>query len=173
MESLEESPYKVLGVEQDASQEEIVEAYRLLAKKHHPDQGGTTQEFRRIQKAYERIRSPTVSTIAESWATEQTERTEPQPQSQEKNTADDPSTERKWDREFLPPYIDELYQFGQVLVYSYFLLMVIGNIRPRFLGDFLFTLRRYWYIQLIIMVPTILFVFSVSLTIYFRNKDEF
>ncbi len=48
--------YKVLGVEPDASQDEIRKAYRRLAKEHHPDrQGGSKaaeERFKEIAEAY-------------------------------------------------------------------------------------------------------------------------
>lgn len=45
--------YKVLGVERDATQEEIKKEYRSLAKEHHPDKGGDTSKFQDIALAYE------------------------------------------------------------------------------------------------------------------------
>lgn len=42
----------VLGVAQNAGQEEIKEAYRSAAKKHHPDVGGDLELFRAINEAY-------------------------------------------------------------------------------------------------------------------------
>jgi len=44
--------YATLGVTEDASQEEIKRAFRKLAGQHHPDKGGDTAEFQRIQEAY-------------------------------------------------------------------------------------------------------------------------
>lgn len=51
------NPYEVLGVEQGAGEEEVKEAYRDLAKEHHPDRGGDEEKFKEIQEAYEQITS--------------------------------------------------------------------------------------------------------------------
>ena len=44
--------YQVLGIERTATQEEIKAAYRSLANKHHPDKGGDTELFQKINEAY-------------------------------------------------------------------------------------------------------------------------
>jgi curved DNA-binding protein len=44
--------YVTLGVEESASPDEIKRAYRKLAGQHHPDKGGDTAAFQRIQEAY-------------------------------------------------------------------------------------------------------------------------
>ena len=58
-------PFEVLGIEKDASNEEIKEAYRKMANKYHPDRvvhlGEEFQEiaekrFKEIQKAYEMLK---------------------------------------------------------------------------------------------------------------------
>lgn len=52
----EENYYEVLGVEEDASGQDIKQSFRHLAKKFHPDlnnQSGSEEIFKLIQKAYE------------------------------------------------------------------------------------------------------------------------
>ena len=50
--------YQTLGVSKTATQEEIKLAYRKLASKNHPDRGGDTATFQKIQAAYDNIGDP-------------------------------------------------------------------------------------------------------------------
>ena len=45
--------YDVLGVKKDASADDIKKAFRRLARKHHPDAGGSEEKFKEINEAYE------------------------------------------------------------------------------------------------------------------------
>jgi hypothetical protein len=45
--------WEVLGVAQTASELEIRNAYRALARVHHPDAGGDPAEFQRLRRAYD------------------------------------------------------------------------------------------------------------------------
>lgn len=47
--------YSTLGVSENASQDEIKQAYRKLANKHHPDKGGDQALFKNISAAYDVI----------------------------------------------------------------------------------------------------------------------
>lgn len=47
-----------LGVDADASPDDINKAFRGLAKEHHPDVGGETETFQRILEAREILTSP-------------------------------------------------------------------------------------------------------------------
>ncbi len=57
-----DDPYKVLGVSPNASDEEIKQAYRRLAKQYHPDRNPGDQEAARkmqeVNAAYEQIKNP-------------------------------------------------------------------------------------------------------------------
>jgi len=50
--------YTVLGLKPTCSPEEITQAYRRLAKEHHPDQGGNVTRFHEISEAYEVLKDP-------------------------------------------------------------------------------------------------------------------
>lgn len=50
--------YNSLGVEPDATPEQIKQAYRDKAKNHHPDKGGDPVEFAPIAHAYEVLKDP-------------------------------------------------------------------------------------------------------------------
>ncbi len=53
--------YKVIGVAEDASADEIKKAYRKLARQHHPDLSkdeGATERFKELGEAYEVLKDP-------------------------------------------------------------------------------------------------------------------
>lgn len=47
--------WEVLGLTINATKEQAKEAYRILAKKHHPDAGGDAELFRRINEAWQEV----------------------------------------------------------------------------------------------------------------------
>ena len=52
------TPLEILGLSDHATPEEIKQAFRRLAAKHHPDRGGSAQEFARVRRAYEKALKP-------------------------------------------------------------------------------------------------------------------
>lgn len=49
------SPYEVLGVKEGADKATCKKAYRKLCMKYHPDNGGDTEMFDRVNKAWSMI----------------------------------------------------------------------------------------------------------------------
>lgn len=52
------TPYEVLGVSSQASDEDLRRAYRLKLRTTHPDVGGSAAQFHAVQIAWERVGSP-------------------------------------------------------------------------------------------------------------------
>ena len=54
--------YEVLGVERNASEQDLKSAFRRLAKDHHPDRNSgdasAEQKFKEIAEAYEALKDP-------------------------------------------------------------------------------------------------------------------
>lgn len=44
--------YKILGIDKNASKEDIKKAYRKLAHEYHPDKGGNAEKFKEVNEAY-------------------------------------------------------------------------------------------------------------------------
>lgn len=53
-----QNPYQTLGVNRDATPDDIKRAYRRLASQHHPDKGGDKVKFQEIQGAYDVLTDP-------------------------------------------------------------------------------------------------------------------
>lgn len=50
--------YQALGVDRNATPEDIKRAYRTQAMKNHPDRGGDVKQFQTIQEAYDTLSDP-------------------------------------------------------------------------------------------------------------------
>lgn len=50
--------YQTLGISKTASLDEIKKAYRKLASQHHPDKGGDTATFQKVEEAYRILSDP-------------------------------------------------------------------------------------------------------------------
>lgn len=65
-----DDPYRVLGLEPGASEEEVKRAYRLLAKKYHPDMNPgdayAAKMMNDINAAYDQIKNPPKRTAAQN-----------------------------------------------------------------------------------------------------------
>ncbi|MEW5800908.1 MAG: DnaJ C-terminal domain-containing protein [bacterium] len=66
--------YQILGVNRNASQDEIQRAYRRLARQYHPDinkSSGAEEQFKKIGEAYEVLKDPEkrkkYDTLGENW----------------------------------------------------------------------------------------------------------
>ena len=50
--------YDTLNVSENASNNEIKQAFKKLAKEHHPDRGGNTTKFKEANEAYDTLKNP-------------------------------------------------------------------------------------------------------------------
>jgi DnaJ-class molecular chaperone len=50
--------YKILGVSEDVSNDELKRTFRKLSLKHHPDKGGNESKFKEINEAYTVLSNP-------------------------------------------------------------------------------------------------------------------
>ena len=57
----QKNPYDILGIQPNASNEEIKKAYRKLSLKHHPDRGGDEEKFKELSAAYEKLTNPEIN----------------------------------------------------------------------------------------------------------------
>jgi len=74
------SPYDILGVTRDASQDELLAAYRERVKETHPDHGGSARAFQAVKTAYERIEAGEVSPVSVHEGSSPVEETDDRPQ---------------------------------------------------------------------------------------------
>ncbi|WP_255196673.1 ferredoxin Fer [Halorarius litoreus] len=72
------SPFDVLGLDPDADDRAVIEAYRDRVKEAHPDHGGSAAEFQRVKAAYEAVRNGEVDDDAGT-----APETDPQPEPRE------------------------------------------------------------------------------------------
>ncbi|WP_458188120.1 ferredoxin Fer [Haladaptatus sp. NG-WS-4] len=73
-----DSPFDILGIDADADDTEIVQAYRKRVKEAHPDHGGSVAEFQAVRTAYTRIRDGSDGEIQEAEHESVTERNQPE-----------------------------------------------------------------------------------------------
>jgi curved DNA-binding protein len=50
--------YSILGVNKNASDQDIRKAYKKMSMQHHPDRGGDEAEFKRVNEAYQTLKDP-------------------------------------------------------------------------------------------------------------------
>ena len=50
--------YQTLGVQRNASSEELKKAYKKASMQHHPDRGGDESKFKEINEAYSTLKDP-------------------------------------------------------------------------------------------------------------------
>jgi len=116
--------YAVLGIDKKASQDEIKQAYRRLARKYHPDvskEQNAEEKFKNLQEAYEVLKDP-----------------------EKRNAYDQLGSQWKQGQEFRPPpgwdantrfYTTEDFSQSDLHGFSDFFSQLFGGQRSRFRGE--------------------------------------
>jgi hypothetical protein len=81
------NPYKILGISDQATDEEVRRAYRAMAAKYHPDAGGDAWVFAQVREAYDRILHLRQIAVSSPQQTPLATATSPQPQPGRQATA--------------------------------------------------------------------------------------
>lgn len=68
-----EDYYKILEIQYPSSQKEIKNAYHKLAKKEHPDMGGSIEKMQRINRAYDILSNPQKKKEYDDWLMNKTQ----------------------------------------------------------------------------------------------------
>ncbi|MFQ3320855.1 MAG: ferredoxin [Natronomonas sp.] len=84
------SPFDVLGIDADADEAEIKQAYQERVKEAHPDHGGTIQEFQRVRTAYESVKSQ----ISRSDGTDEARVVDGEPAAEAEPTEEEPEEQQ-------------------------------------------------------------------------------
>ena len=63
-------PYRILRVSPAADADTIRAAYRTLARRNHPDVGGSTRAMARLNEAWRTLRDPNTRARYDDWRTE-------------------------------------------------------------------------------------------------------
>jgi formylglycine-generating enzyme required for sulfatase activity len=83
-------PYKILGIDRDATPEQIKRAYREKATKHHPDSGGDAWAFQQVLEAYEILTGKRKRKVS---AKQSTKKETPAPETKEEDKKQSPWAE--------------------------------------------------------------------------------
>lgn len=111
--------YKILNISRNASEKEIKQAYRKLAKKYHPDVSkdpGAEEKFKQINEAYEVLKDPNTrkryDSLGANWKTGQ-------------NFTPPPGWDMHFD--FGPGMNSDNFVFGDISNFSDFFKTIFGS----------------------------------------------
>ena len=70
--------YDILGVNRQASDKELKQAYKKASMQHHPDRGGNEDTFKKINEAYSTLKDPSKRQMYDQYGTADPQQTGPQ-----------------------------------------------------------------------------------------------
>ena len=85
------SAHETLGLQPYAGDGDLQASYRRLALRTHPDAGGTAEDFRRVQEAYELLKDPYTRIVYRRRLDEEAERQARAARRSQQSRADDPT----------------------------------------------------------------------------------